>query len=56
MITDRGANLLLDPADVDAALAAAPDARHLHLSGYTLLDAGSRGAGLRALAAAREQG
>ena len=44
------------PRDVDAALAAAPDAGHLHLSGYTLLDDGSRGAGLRALAAARERG
>ncbi|MFG3704918.1 carbohydrate kinase family protein [Micromonospora sp. NPDC047670] len=56
MITERGANLRLAPADVDAALAAAPDARHLHLSGYTLLDAESRPAGLRALAAARERG
>ena len=56
MVTDRGANLTLAAEDVDAALAAAPDAQHLHLSGYTLLDAGSRGAGLRALAAAREHG
>ncbi|MGW4501990.1 carbohydrate kinase family protein [Micromonospora sp. NPDC004336] len=56
MITERGANLRLAPADVDAALAGAPDARHLHLSGYTLLDAESRPAGLRALAAARERG
>jgi sugar/nucleoside kinase (ribokinase family) len=56
MITDRGANLTLAEADVDAALAAAPDVRHLHLSAYTLLDAASRGAGLRALAAARERG
>jgi sugar/nucleoside kinase (ribokinase family) len=56
MVTDRGANLRLTGADVDTALAAAPDARHLHLSAYTLLDAGSRGAGLRALAAARERG
>jgi sugar/nucleoside kinase (ribokinase family) len=56
MVTDRGANLTLTAADVDAALAAAPDARHLHVSAYTLLDAGSRGAGLRALAAARERG
>jgi sugar/nucleoside kinase (ribokinase family) len=56
MITDRGANLTLTGGDVDAALAAAPDARHLHLSAYTLLDAASRGAGLHALAAAREQG
>ncbi|GAB2920107.1 sugar kinase [Micromonospora polyrhachis] len=56
MITERGANLRLTAADVDAALAEAPDARHLHLSAYTLLDAGSRDAGLRALAAARELG
>lgn len=56
MVTERGANLWLSPAAVDAALDAAPDAGHLHLSGYTLLDAGSRPAGLRALAAARERG
>ncbi|WP_018253533.1 carbohydrate kinase family protein [Salinispora mooreana] len=56
MVTERGANLWLPPAAVDAALDAAPDAGHLHLSGYTLLDAGSRPAGLRALAAARERG
>ncbi|MEV4760207.1 PfkB family carbohydrate kinase [Micromonospora sp. NPDC049559] len=56
MVTDRGANLRLTAADVSAALAAAPDARHLHLSGYALLDAGSRGAALRALAAARDGG
>lgn len=56
MVTDRGANLALTGADVDAALANAPDACHLHLSAYPLLDAASRGAGLRALAAARERG
>jgi ribokinase len=56
MINDRGANLLLHPGDVDAALAAAPDAVHLHLSGYTLLDEESRPAGLHALRAARERG
>ncbi|SDY47666.1 Sugar or nucleoside kinase, ribokinase family [Micromonospora pattaloongensis] len=56
MITDRGANLKLEPADVDAALAAAPDATHLHLSGYTLLDRASRAAGRHALAAARRHG
>lgn len=56
MVTERGANLWLSPAAVDAALAAAPDAGHLHLSGYTLLDAGSRPAGLHALAAARRRG
>jgi sugar/nucleoside kinase (ribokinase family) len=56
MITDRGAALLLDPADVAAAVKAAPDAVHLHLSGYPLLDAGSRPGGLAALVAARERG
>lgn len=56
MITARGAALLLDPADVAAAVKAAPDAVHLHLSGYPLLDEGSRPAGLAALAAARERG
>jgi sugar/nucleoside kinase (ribokinase family) len=56
MITERGANLRLAPDDVRAALAEASDAGHLHLSAYTLLDAGSREAGLRALAAAREHG
>lgn len=56
MITERGANLRLAPADVAAALAATPDAGHLHLSGYSLLDAASRAAGRWALAAARERG
>lgn len=56
MVSDRGANRLLAPADVDAGLAASPDARHMHLSGYPLFDASSRPAGLRALAAAREAG
>ncbi|SBT53600.1 carbohydrate kinase family protein [Micromonospora auratinigra] len=56
MISQRGANLRLTAGHVDRALAEVPDAGHLHLSAYTLLDAGSRGAGLRALAAAREQG
>jgi len=55
MFTDRGAALLLDPADVAAAVASAA-AGHLHLSGYPLLDARSRPAGLAALAAARERG
>jgi ribokinase len=53
-VTDRGANLLLVPSDVDSALN--PGVRHLHLSGYTLLDASSRSAGRHALAAARNQG
>lgn len=56
MITDRGANLRLGAADLDAALAAAPDAAHLHLSGYTLLDEVSRAAGRHALSAARARG
>ncbi|GAA4562068.1 sugar kinase [Micromonospora coerulea] len=56
MVSQRGANLRLSAAHVDRALAGAPDAGHLHLSAYTLLDAPSRGAGLRALAAARERG
>ena len=56
MITDRGAALLLDPADVTAAVKAAPGATHLHLSGYPLLHARSRPGGLAALAAARERG
>lgn len=56
MITERGANLLLTARHVEAAVAGAPDARHLHLSAYSLLDAASREAGLRALAVARERG
>ncbi|MEV4702612.1 PfkB family carbohydrate kinase [Actinoplanes sp. NPDC049316] len=56
MITDRGAALLLDPADVTAAVEGAADASHLHLSGYPLLHEGSRPGGLAALAAARERG
>ncbi|SCF39396.1 carbohydrate kinase family protein [Micromonospora mirobrigensis] len=56
MASQRGANLRLEGAHVERALAEAPDAAHLHLSAYTLLDAGSRGAGLRALAAARVRG
>ncbi|MFI7551642.1 carbohydrate kinase family protein [Verrucosispora sp. WMMD703] len=56
MVTERGANVLLRPDHVDAALDGAPDATHLHLSGYTLLDPDSRPAGLRALAGARERG
>jgi len=56
MITDRGAALLLDPAHVTAAVAATPNATHLHLSGYPLLDASSRAGGLAALVAAGERG
>ncbi|GAB1693802.1 carbohydrate kinase family protein [Krasilnikovia sp. M28-CT-15] len=56
MLADRAAGLLLDPQDVAAAVAAAPAATHLHLSGYPLLDARSRPGGLAALAAARTRG
>ncbi|MEP6629089.1 MAG: PfkB family carbohydrate kinase [Lapillicoccus sp.] len=66
MLPDRGANAALCPADLDlggAARAAAeaggldPDARpHLHLSGFVLLDARSRPAGLAALDEARRSG
>ncbi|MBM0258398.1 carbohydrate kinase family protein, partial [Micromonospora sp. 4G55] len=42
MVTERGANLRLTVEHVERALAAAPDAGHLHLSGYCLLDAASR--------------
>ncbi len=56
LLTDPGACLLLDPADVRAAVAAAPAAAHLHLSGYVLLNEGSRPGGLAALEAARERG
>jgi sugar/nucleoside kinase (ribokinase family) len=54
MLPDRGANARLSPADLPAdALARAA---HLHLSGYVLLDASSRPAGLHALASARAAG
>jgi len=54
MLTDRGANLGLDPA----FLAELPwsDFSHCHLSGYTLLDATTRAAGLAALDLARRHG
>lgn len=53
MLTDRGANLLLTPADVDAALGLAV---HLHLSGYVLLDAATRPAARHALREAARRG
>ncbi|TDE09258.1 carbohydrate kinase family protein [Jiangella asiatica] len=58
MISDRGANDRLDPRVAATAVAAAADdgARHLHLSGYTLFDDGSRPAGLAALRQARDSG
>ncbi len=49
MITDRGANHELQASHVDEAFAALPDLRHVHVSGYTLLDESTRPAGLRAL-------
>jgi sugar/nucleoside kinase (ribokinase family) len=56
LITDPGAAILLDPSEVAAAVKAAPDATHLHLSGYPVLNEGSRAGGLAALAAARTRG
>jgi sugar/nucleoside kinase (ribokinase family) len=53
-LTDRGANLLLVPSDVDSVLSTST--RHLHLSGYVLLDASSQAAGRHALTAARGRG
>jgi sugar/nucleoside kinase (ribokinase family) len=55
MLADRGANLLLDPKDVDAALGLGSPV-HLHLSGYALLDAASRPAAEHALREARARG
>ena len=54
MLPDRGANAALAPADlpIDEFTAGA----HLHLSGYTLLDPGSRPAGLVAIEHARAAG
>jgi ribokinase len=54
MLCDRGANLLLTPSDVDAALV--EPVGHVHVSGYTLLDGSCRPAGLHALVAARAKG
>ena len=56
MLSDRAANLLLSTVDIDAALMGAPEAVHLHLSGYVLLDEASRAAGRYALRAAHERG
>ncbi|MPZ27857.1 MAG: ribokinase [Micromonosporaceae bacterium] len=56
MLADRGAAGRLRPADVDAALDRWSATRHLHLSGYALLDRGSRAAGRHALAAAAGRG
>jgi ribokinase len=56
MLNDRGANATLSTVDIDTALAESADARHLHLSGYVLLDERSRAAGRYALRAATERG
>lgn len=53
-LNDRGANLLLTPSDVDKAMVG--PVRHVHVSGYTLLDDSSRAAGRHAFAAARAAG
>lgn len=54
MLTDRGANLRLSPADLEPRLFTS--GAHLHLSGYVLLDDESRPAGLHALRRARAAG
>jgi sugar/nucleoside kinase (ribokinase family) len=54
MLSDRGANARLRGSDLDPAVLAG--ARHLHLSGYVLLDESSRDAGVAALKAARGAG
>ncbi|WP_018684704.1 carbohydrate kinase family protein [Actinokineospora enzanensis] len=51
MLPDRGANGRLRSADVDLT-----GARHVHLSGYVLLEKSSRQAGVEILAAARAAG
>jgi sugar/nucleoside kinase (ribokinase family) len=54
MVSDRGANLTLSPADIPVELF--QPRRHLHVSGYALLSEGSRQAALHALRLARERG
>lgn len=54
MVPDRGANLRLSPDDLPHELFT--QGRHLHLSGYVLLDESSRPAGLAALHLARQAG
>lgn len=54
MLADRGANARFSPQDVDRDVLAG--AKHLHLSGYVLLDPTSREAGLAALAEAKAAG
>lgn len=54
MLTDRGVNGALGDASASALMES--DFAHLHVSGYTLLDARSRDRGESALAAARRRG
>ncbi len=54
MLTDRGANLLLDERRLDPGLFA--PGRHLHLSGYELLDEATRPAALAVLQRAASAG
>lgn len=54
MITDRGANLRLRPADVPAALL--DGAALLHLTGYSFFDPGPRGVALGLIAQAAARG
>lgn len=54
MLSDPGANAALSPEDLPRDLFTAGG--HLHLSGYTLLNEGSREAGLTALEYARRAG
>ncbi len=54
MLADRGANAAFCEDDVQ--LPAVAGRAHLHLSGYVLLDEGSRPAGLAALARAKARG
>nr|WP_225955347.1 carbohydrate kinase family protein [Kibdelosporangium phytohabitans] len=54
MLPDHGAGAWLQPGDLRPELL--ETARHMHLSGYVLLDAASRDAGLAMLQAARERG
>ena len=54
MLTDRGANQRLSQAHVTTVLDEPFD--HVHVSGYTLLDAETRGVGVAALRRARDAG
>ncbi|MFI7696284.1 carbohydrate kinase family protein [Nonomuraea sp. NPDC049655] len=54
MLSDPGANAALSPEDLPRDLFAS--GAHLHLSGYTLVNEGSRDAGLAALDMARRTG